>query len=300
VSRIESYSSLKTLASCAEAYRLSRIELLEAPGVNLPQLNGKAMAAGLKEIYEKGFDPGALARGQEAAREAWGDARTPLGSKKSWLTRDFTEKRLELFVREREASPTIMEESTVLAGFAEEERIFEWTDAEGRIVKLRTIPDLVLRDVKGRVVVTDTKCPTSSWISDHFWLRFTLGHQLRLYAAMYAQTTGERCEAGLINAIYCGEKVLDAPEAWKKRKSVPSALREYSFTPHQISETFRWAHGLTQQRDFHIVNGFWPRNEGACDAYGGCPYVPLCSAPSEMAAKARAMSNYVRKPLARS
>lgn len=288
--RVESYSSLSTLASCAEKYRLSRIERLEAPGINLPQHNGKVMAVGLKVIYEKGFNPGALALAQAAMRDAWGDVKAPLGAKKGWLTRDFAERRIELFVREREASPTTMETSSVVEGFTDEMHLFEW-----RGVALRGAPDLVLRDAKGAFIVTDTKCPTSSWISDHYWLRFTLGHQLRLYAAMVASKEGVVVEKGLINAIYCGEKALDPPDAWKKRKSVPSALREYSFTQHQIDEAARWVEGLVAQRDHHHLTGRWPRNEGACDAYGGCEFRDLCSAPSEMAAKARMMSNFRRK-----
>lgn len=292
--RIESYSSLATLAACSEKYRLSRVERLEAPGVNLPQHNGRVMAAGLKVIYEKGFNPGALSVAHAAMREAWGDVKAPLGDKKGWLTRDFAERRLALFVAEREAKPTLMEEASVVEGSAEGERIFEW-----RGVPLRTIPDLVLRDAKGRLIVTDTKCPTSSWISDHYWLRFAVGHQLKLYAAMMQETTGEKCEVGLINAIYCGEKALDPPEAWKKRKSVPSALREYAFTQHHLDETWRWVAGLIAQRDAHAATGFWPRNEGACDQYSGCEYASLCQAPSAMAAQARMLSNFRRKEASR-
>jgi hypothetical protein len=289
-SRIESYSSLSTLASCAEKYRLSRIERLEAPGVNLPMHNGKVMAVGLKIIYEKGFNPDVLPLAQAAMRDAWGDVKAPLGSKKGWLTQDFAERRIELFVREREASPTTMESASVVEGFVDEMHLFEWKG-----VALRGAPDLVLRDANGAYIVTDTKCPTSSWISDHYWLKFTLGHQLRLYAAMVSQEKGVVVERGLINAIYCGEKALDPPDAWKKRKSVPSALREFSFTQHQIEEAARWVQGLVAQRDHHHLTGFWPRNEGACDDYGGCEFRDLCGAPSEMAAKARMMSNFKRK-----
>ena len=142
----------------------------------------------------------------------------------------------------------------------------------------------------------DDKFPTSEWITDHYWLRFGLGFQLRLYAALVEQVAGLKVDGGLINAVCCNAKGCDPPEAWKKRQSKPSGIKTVSFTREQVEEAHEWIRGNLLLRDACEGANLWPRNERACDDMGGCEFIPLCSAPTPMARKARMMTNFRRKP----
>ena len=288
--RVESYSSLAMLAECDEKYRLSYVERLES-GTSAPQKAGSCLDRAFNHLYVTAWDEaGAIA----ALRAEWGDFKLPLGSRHSWLTLPFLEERVRLYMREREARPTILEEGKVVAAYSGgEAHVFDWSDAEGNLVRLRGIPDFVLKHA-GKTYVPDVKC-TTSWISDHWMLQFRLGHQLRIYAAMFQNLEGERVDGGLINAVYMGEKALDPPEAWKKRTSVPSAVSPVDFTQEQIAEAHTWARGLILRRDAAREHGLWPRNEKACGAYGGCQFLDLCTAPSRSVRLARMMTAFKRK-----
>src|SRR5690606_16033190 len=95
---IHSYSSLATLASCAEKFRLAYVEELEPPGVNLPQVAGTAFDEALNRLYVSGWDAAAAIAALEAA---WGDTRPPLGAKHGHLTLDFLRERVRTYMRER-------------------------------------------------------------------------------------------------------------------------------------------------------------------------------------------------------
>lgn len=283
---VHSYSSLATLASCAQKFAWTYVEEIEEPTPSAPQHAGTVFDAGINMLYLGGWDvENALAR----MAETWGDFRTPVGSKYGHLTLPFLEERLRLYVAEREASPTIMETGKVSPIFSGEAHVFDW-----RGIRLKVIPDFVVEDASGRVWVTDLKT-TSSWITEHWMLKFRIGHQLRLYAAAVQEITGTRVSGGLINAVYVGEKALDPPEAWRRRKSTPSALKPVDFTAEQISETWDWAHGLRVVEEACEAAGVWPKNEHACGDYGGCEFLTLCEAPSAMARKARMMTNFRRR-----
>lgn len=292
MSRLESYSSLATLAQCSEKYRLSYVERLEAPGESLPMRSGSALDAALNVLYTTKWD---YELAVEALRTSWGTTPTTLGGKHEWLTLPFLETRLRMYMEEREASPTILEEGEIIHDFSGKLHEFQWSDAQGNMVALRGAPDFALRH-HGQVYVPDLKC-TTSWLSDHWMLQFRIGNQLRVYAAMLQNLLGVQVSGGLINAIYMGEKALDPPDVWKKskRKSVPSMLSKVDFTQEQILESHEWVRGLEAQRELHASNGLWPRNEKACDSYGGCEFLPLCTAPSKLAAKARMMTQFKRK-----
>ena len=292
MTRVESYSSLATLASCAEKYRLSYVERLEEPET-VAQTNGKAMHAAANVLYVGGFDAGRVEAAKEAALAAWGETRSGLASKKPWLTKGFLEARIEAYVEERTRRPTMLEEAEVVAAYAEEMHVFDWSGPRG-LVRVRGMPDLVVRS-GGKTFVVDHKFPTSGYLTDFYFLRFSLGFQLRIYAAMYQNLTGEVVAGGFINAVSCGEKSVDPPEKWKTRKSAPSALRRIDFTQEQIADAHVWADGLLRQRDFHASVGLWPRNEAGCDDMGGCAYVGLCAAPSEGVRKAMMMTGFKRK-----
>lgn len=288
--RVESYSSLSMLAECDEKYRLSYVERLDS-GTSAPQKAGSVLDRALNHLYVSKWD---ATEAIEVMREEWGDFRLPLGSKHAWLTLSFLEERLRGYMREREASPTILEEGEVIKAYSGgEAHVFDWSNASGRLVRLRGIPDFVLRH-GGKTYVPDVKC-TTSWVSDHWMLQFRLGHQLRVYAAMFQNLEGERVAGGLINAIYMGEKALDPPEAWKRRESVPSALHLVDFTQEQIEETHEWARGLILRRDANHESRLWPQNEKACAAYGGCAFLDLCTAPSRSVRLARMMMRFKRK-----
>src|SRR5690606_10099709 len=171
---------------------------------------------------------------------------------------------------------------------------FEWADAAGRVVRVRGIPDFAIRDTSGRIFVVDLKT-TSAWISDWSMTQFRIGHQLRIYAAMVETLTGETVAGGLINAVYVGEKALDPPEAWTRRKSAPSRLERIDITRGQIEEAHEWVRGVLALERMCEAEDLWPRNERACGDYGGCEFLDLCTAPSAMVRKARMMTAFRRK-----
>ena len=290
MNRIESYSSLSTLAECSERYRLRYVEGLEAPGISLPAHAGSAMHAALRVLYAEAWD---FERARDALRVSWGDVRAPLGDKKAFLTLPFMEERLRLYMEERVATPTILERSRVLADIAEEEHVFEWPDASGRIARVRVVLDLAV-EADGKTYVVDNKC-TTGWVSAHWAMQFRISNQMRMYAAYLQQARGVTVAGAIINAIYIGEKALDAPEAWKKRTSSSTSLVLIDFTQEQLTESRAWVEGLEAQRDAHAASSTWPRNEKACNAYAGCEFLDLCTAPSAMARKARAMTNFKRR-----
>jgi hypothetical protein len=289
---VHSYSSLATLASCAEKFRLGYVEKL-ATRESAPQRAGTAFDAAINHLYVVGWDE---AGASDALKRSWNGFRSPLGSKHDHLTEGFLLRRLSLYMREREEAPTLLERGEILTGFSGVTHVFEWPGDDGKILRLRGVPDFAVRDREtGRTYVVDLKT-TNAWISDHWMMRFRIGHQLRIYAAMIQTMTGETVKGGLINAVYVGEKALDAPEAWKRRKSVPSALNLVDFTPEQVEEARAWALGLVEIERACEASGLWPRNEQACGDYGGCEFLDLCTAPSAMARRARMMSGFARKP----
>lgn len=288
--RPHSYSSLSTLATCAEMFRLSYVEEIEDPSVSLPREAGSAIDAALNYLYVTEWDlEGAL----EALRASWGDTRAPLGAKHAHLTLSFLEERVAVYMAEREASPTILEEGEVISEFSGEMHSFDWPNSEGELVRVRGIPDFALRS-DGKLWALDVKA-TTMWVNDYWFMQFRVGNQLRIYAAMLQNLLGERVTGGLINAVYMGEKALDPPEAWERRKSAPSQLKRIDFTQDQIEETWRWVKGLELQEEMHHLTGFWPRNEKACGNYGGCDFLPLCTAPSENMRRALMMTQFRRK-----
>lgn len=285
-----SYSSLNLLASCAHKYMLQKKERLERPGLSLPMHSGSAIHEALKVLYKTSWDEeSALV----ALRAEWGDVKPPLGAKHAWLTIGFMEERLRAYMREREESPTALELGTALTDVTEERIIHAWPNADGELVEVEGLVDLPLRDGR-RYLVVDHKC-TTGWVNDHWAKRFRVGMQLRLYAALLTNLTGHVFDGGYINAIYLGEKALDPPKTWLKRKSAPSRLIRIDFTPHQMEEAHAWVRGLQAQQRFHMESGFWPRNEQACDDYGGCEFLDLCTAPSEAVRRSLISTQYVRK-----
>lgn len=292
--RTESYSSLATLASCAQKYAFAYVEGLEDPSLNLAQHNGSAMHEAFRVLYRGGWDAAKLPEALRTLRAAWGDVTPPFGDKKDFLTLAYAERRLRAYVDERERAPTVLETSEVIDAFTEEMHEFEWYAENGGIVRTRGIPDLVLRDAGGLLVV-DNKFPTSTWISDYYWLRYSLGFQLRIYAAMVEQKSGEHVKGALINAVCCNEKGADPPEAWTRRKSAPSAIRVISFTRSQLDDAHEWIRGNLVVRDACAAAGTWPRNEMACDDYGGCEFLPLCLAPSPAMRKSLMLTRFRRK-----
>ena len=282
---VHSYSSLATLASCAQKFAYTYVEEIEEPTPSAPQHAGTVFDAGINTLYLQGWNVEAAL---ERMEETWGDFRTPAGSKYAHLTLPFLQERLRLYVSEREESPTIMELGEVSPIFSGEAHVFEWKG-----IRLKAIPDFILTH-GGKTWVTDLKT-TSSWITDHWMLKFRIGHQLRLYAAAVQEITGTRVSGGLINAVYVGEKALDPPEAWRRRKSTPSALKPVDFTPEMIEEVWDWAHGLRVVEKACEDAGVWPKNEMACGDYGGCEFLSLCEAPSALARKARMMTHFKRR-----
>lgn len=288
--RPHSYSSLSTLAACQEKFRLAYIERLESPTVNLPMLAGSAIDAALNYLYVTEWDEaGAL----DALRASWGETRPPIGSKHPWLTLPFLEERIRLYMREREESPTILEEGEIVAAFSGDLHRFDWIGPEGGVVTVRGIPDFVVR-AEGKIWVCDLKA-TTQWVNDYWFLQFKVGNQLRMYAAMYQNLEGEEVAGGLINAVYMGEKALDDAAAWKRRASAPSQLKRIDFTQEQIDETWKWVRGLEAVEAACEASGIWPRNEKACGMYSGCEFLQLCTAPSEGMRKALMQTRYVRR-----
>jgi hypothetical protein len=270
-----SYSSLSLLASCAQKYQYVKGERLETPGIYLPTHAGSAFHAALRVLYKTLWDE---ASAIDAMREEWGDVTPPLGSKHAWLTFPWMVERLKAYMAEREASPTALELGEALTDVTEERIIHQWTNEAGDLVEIEGLVDLPLKDGR-RYLVVDHKC-TTMWVNDFWAKKFRVGMQLRVYAALPSSLTGNIFDGGYINGIYIGEKALDPPKAWEKRKSAPSKLIRIDFTPAQREEAHEWVRGLQAQQRFHMESGFWPRNENACDDYGGCEFLPLCTAPA--------------------
>jgi len=279
--RIESYSSLSTLASCAQKYAYGYVDRLERTDINLPLVNGSAMHEAFRVMYEGGWDPEKYEEARGVLRKAWGDIRPPLGAKKhAHLTVEYAELRLLRYVQERVENPTILERGEVLPSFTEKLHTFKWT-LGGETVEIRGAPDLLVKGKDGKLYVVDHKFPTSSWITDYYWLKYSLGFQLRIYSAMVEEILGVEVAGTLINAVCCNDKGADPPEAWKKRSSVPSSVRLISFTRDRIEEAHAWVRGNLMLRDACETSGLWPRNELACDDYGGCEFLPLCLAVAD-------------------
>ncbi len=286
-----SYSSLSLLAECPQKFYFRKGERLERPGKSLAAHTGSALHAALNVLYADSWD---LKLATEALHEAWGDVKPTLGAKHGWLTRGFAEARLVAYMQEREESPTVLEEGAPLPGAVEERMIFQWPDANGDIVEVEGICDLPLTDGSTNYIV-DHKC-TTGWVNSHWTNQFRVGNQLRVYAAMMSNVLGVIFRSGLINAIYIGEKALDPPDKWLKRKSSPSLLSRVDFTREQIEEAHDWVKGWQDAFMHYESLGRWPRNEKACGNYGGCEFLELCTAPSAMARKARMMTRYARRP----
>ena len=215
MSRTESYSSLATLASCAARYNFTYNERLEPQGVGLPSHLGTVLHAAFKVLYRGGWGgEGRLEESREALVAEWGDVKPPLGAKKAWITLSYALARLDTYVEDRSKSKTTLELAEVVAAFSEELHEFDWVDASGRLVRVRGVPDFVVRH-EGKTYVVDHKTTTSGkyGISDFYpdtskvmaevvseraeqqkALEYTLGHQLRVYAAMYENLTGERVD----------------------------------------------------------------------------------------------------------
>ena len=318
MSRTESYSSLATLAACAQRYDFTYNEGLEPLGIDLPSHLGSALHAAFKVLYRGGW--GGIARLPEAKAAlttAWGDVKPPLVSKKPWITLGYALARLDTYVADRDKSKTTLELAEVVAEFSEEMHAFDWVDAAGRLVHIRGVPDFVVRH-EGKTYVVDHKTTTSGkyGISDFYpdtskvmadvvseraeqqkALEYTLGHQLRVYAAMYEALTGERVDGGLINAVWCGELAIgDWLDSKKQpRKGAKDLIRIVSFGREQIEMAHEWVRGNLVVRDACAAANVWPKNEHACDSFGGCSFIDLCLAPSAAARRAR-MSNFKRSP----
>ena len=48
------------------------------------------------------------------------------------------------------------------------------------------------------------------------------------------------------------------------------------FTPSRLDEIALNLNALIAQAEINAKTGYWPMNTTACDAYGGCPYRPVC------------------------
>lgn len=285
-----SYSSLSLLAECSQKFAFQKVHLLERPGISLPMHTGSALHAGLAVLYKDSWDE-KLAR--EAVAEEWGDVKPTPGAKHPWLTKGFALARISAYMREREENPTVLETGEAIPGMVEERLSTQWANALGELVEYEGFCDLPLRVGRTNYVV-DHKCSTG-WVNSHWMKQFQVGHQLRGYAALMGNLLGVVFRKGLINAIYIGEKALDPPEKWEKRKSSPSVVNEVSFTTAQIEAAHAWVRGLQAQQRFHESEGFWPKNEKACGNYGGCEFIDLCTAPSPMVMQARMMTNFKRR-----
>ena len=288
--KARSYSSLSLLAECPQKYAYSKGARLELPGTGMPLHTGSALHEALRILYRERWH---YEDAREALREAWGDVKPPIGSPHPWRTWEFAEEVLKLYMKDREENPTILESGEPLTHLVEERTVFDWPNRHGEIVTVEGIPDLPLR-VGRRHFVVDHKF-TTGWINDWWLQKFRMGNQLRIYAAMMTAVEGHVFDAGLINAVYIGEKALDPPEKWEGRKSSFSLVHRLDFTPEQVEEAWRWVRGLQAQQEFHEREGFWPRDETSCSNWGGCEFLPLCTAPSEMARKSRMLTRYVRK-----
>lgn len=295
------YTSLSTLNSCAARFNFRYNERLERAGEeSAPLKAGQVGHAGLHSLYVDGWDFG---RACEAMRVEFGAYVAPLGAKHSHLTLGFMQDVLRRYVDEREARPTAMESGKPLA-LAEQALVFEWAQA-GETLRVGGKPDLPLvLSNGGGLYVVDNKF-TTSWISEHWALKFKIGHQLRIYAAMLESRLGERVVGGFINAVYMGPEACDPPEAWRGgkdtngkrwagRKSVPSMLIPIDFSPAKLAETWRWVKATQASEHLFQELDIWPQNEQACGDYGGCEYLDLCKQATPAVRKALMSTQYRR------
>lgn len=280
------YSSLATAAACPRKFKHKYIDYLESPEKPVPMHAGSAMHAALHALYTDVWD---LEVAIYAMREAWGDFRTPPGSKHGYLTLGHLEIILADYMETRD--PTELGQVKSAAQYAEKAVVFDWPDADGNLLRLGGMLDMTA-EISGQKFIIDNKC-TTGWLNDYWALNFKIGHQFRIYAAAMQVLTGEVYDGVYINGVYIGQP---PKSGWKNVKSVPSKLfGPFYFTPAHLAETRAWAQTWANSIEMWKATGHFPQNERACGDYGGCPFMDLCDKPAELVKNAHARRNFVRR-----
>ena len=123
-----------------------------------------------------------------------------------------------------------------------------------------------LVDFRGEIYVSDAKT-TGSTLNREFFNKFELDNQMGLY-----DVAANVWYQGPISGI-----IIDGLQIGVNFTRLSRHILDYhSSRREEFIEDFEaWLNIAL----FYNQNGFYPKNETACNQYGGCQFIPVCSAP---------------------
>lgn len=127
---------------------------------------------------------------------------------------------------------------------------------------------------------------TGSTINDRFFDRFTPDNQMTLYCIAGKTAFGVDTEGIIVDA--CQITVTGFVE-----RGGPFMRKQIPRSQFQLDE---WHEALgyhLENLEWCATNNQWPQNDKACNLYGGCPFRPVCYAPSKEARQQVLAANYV-------
>lgn len=144
------------------------------------------------------------------------------------------------------------------------------------IVYFGTI-DVVLKNQRtNQILVCDHK--TSSIVGNDFFNRLKPNHQYTGYLLGAKECLGIKTDSFLVNCIQVKPKPVTS------RGKPPHFLRQVTRRDETDYVEFRQAvmYWVRQYLDW-IAGDYWPLGHtNACSSYGGCQYLSVCSAPTEI------------------
>lgn len=148
---------------------------------------------------------------------------------------------------------------------------------ESLVIELFGTIDVVLRDtVTGQIMPGDHK--TASQLGNDFYNRLKPNHQYTGYIVLAREALGLDVNYFLVNALQVKERPKTA------RGSGPNFARQITTRDSaDIAEFTRTVYWAVTSYLLWQGSGFWPMGQvNECSSYGGCQYLDVCSAPTEL------------------
>lgn len=278
------YSFLSVAAECARRFYYKFERGLSSREPAVPLHAGSAGHAGVYELHVNGWD---LDRALAAMHRSWGDFKTPINSKWSWLTPGHMELVLANYKEDREhdaLQPLRMRLDDInLKRWALDSTLT--LDDEGYVVFAEqpiavSFDDFVYAgkiDLPATIGSTPYVCDfkfTSSWLTEFWASRYAYSHQMRGYVLLMQELTGRKFAGVYINGVYMGKEAGDEKEKWKRRTSSRSALfGPYLYSAQMLEETKAWVREHLKLIEFYKENELWPQNDKACQF---CEFKSIC------------------------
>jgi hypothetical protein len=159
----------------------------------------------------------------------------------------------------------LLDDDTVVLG---ESSILMTLEVDGNKFPYAGKPDMIVSNPSGNFYIMDHKT-TSSYISDWNLNQHRVSNQLRCYAAMLGQLTGQVVHGGIINAIYVGKRAADPNFG-----GTPFSRRRFVWDSDHLKEALRNQYRWIKQVQEYAEEDYYPQTGNTmCRS---CSFGKLC------------------------